>query len=140
MFENSSNGATGTPIHVHANEDETLYVLEGTMRAIIDGQEQLLGAGESSVSSNEVCAHQLINASESAARYLLLCTPGGFERFLEEAGQVISPGAPVEPPTAGDIERLKAAAPIFGITLLPELAASKRSEGAPLRREPCLHA
>jgi quercetin dioxygenase-like cupin family protein len=124
LFENRSNGATRTPIHIHAHEDETLLVLEGTMRAIVDGREQLVGAGESASLSRGV-AHQLMNATGSSAHYLLLCTPGGFEHFLEEGGRAIAPNDSVGPPTVEDIERLKTAAPKFGITLLQDWPTPK---------------
>src|ERR1700722_7359334 len=35
LFENGSGGASRTPIHVHTSEDETLYLIEGEMQAII---------------------------------------------------------------------------------------------------------
>ncbi|MDK4738247.1 cupin domain-containing protein [Rhizobium sp. CNPSo 3464] len=47
LFENKSNGNTRTPIHVHAKDDETVYVLEGELTAVLDGQPLRLAAGES---------------------------------------------------------------------------------------------
>ena len=47
LFENRSSGPSRTPIHVHAHDDETLYILEGAMQAIIGGEEHSLKAGES---------------------------------------------------------------------------------------------
>ena len=38
LFENRSGGNTRTPIHVHAKDDETIYVVEGELIAVIDGQ------------------------------------------------------------------------------------------------------
>ena len=31
LFENRSDGQTKTPIHVHADDDETIYVIEGQL-------------------------------------------------------------------------------------------------------------
>jgi mannose-6-phosphate isomerase-like protein (cupin superfamily) len=117
LFENWSNGPSGTPIHVHACDDETLYMLEGTMGAIIAGEAHTISAGESIFLPRGI-PHQLINQSGAPAHYLLLCTPGGFEGFLEEGGHEQAPGELPQPPSAADIERLKAAAPRYGITLL----------------------
>ena len=63
--------------------------------------------------------HQLMNASGGPTRYLLLCTPAGFENFVAEAGQVRPAGSQPAPPSPEDIARLRDAAPRFGITLLP---------------------
>lgn len=116
LFENRSNGSSRTPIHVHAHDDETLYILEGAMQAIINGEEQSLKAGDSLFLPRGI-PHQLMNVSGTPAHYLLLCTPGGFEGFLEEGGHALAPGEAIQPTSAADIERLKAAAPHFGITL-----------------------
>lgn len=35
--QNRSDGQTKTPVHVHANDDETVYVIEGQLTAIVDG-------------------------------------------------------------------------------------------------------
>ncbi|WP_245454933.1 cupin domain-containing protein [Mesorhizobium sp. M9A.F.Ca.ET.002.03.1.2] len=47
LFENKSDGNTRTPIHVHAKDDETVYIIEGELTAVIDGQPRRLTAGES---------------------------------------------------------------------------------------------
>lgn len=117
LFENKSAGSSTTPIHLHAREDETLYIMEGEMRAIIAGEEHLLNAGESIFLPRGI-PHQLMNESGAPAHYLLLCTPAGFEGFLAEGGHELAPGEIPERPSATDIERMKAAAPRFGITLL----------------------
>jgi mannose-6-phosphate isomerase-like protein (cupin superfamily) len=125
LFENRSAGPSRTPIHVHAKDDETLYVLEGEMHSVIAGQERVLKAGESVFLPRGV-AHQLFNEGTEPAHYLLLCTPGGFEGFLEEGGHRLKPGDTLQPVSEADIIRMKAAAPRFGITLLaewPEAAA-----------------
>lgn len=117
LFENRSKGPSRTPIHVHAYEDETLYVIEGEMSAIIASVEHSLKAGESIFLPRGI-PHQLMNESGDVAHYLLFCTPGGFEGFLEEGGHALEPGETLRPPTTADIERMKVAAPRFGITLL----------------------
>ena len=62
--------------------------------------------------------HQLMNESGAPAHYLLLCTPAGFEVFLEEGGHALARGEILRHPSTEDIERMKTAAPRFGITLL----------------------
>ncbi|GAA3766800.1 cupin domain-containing protein [Terriglobus aquaticus] len=118
LFENRSSGQSKTPIHVHADDDETLFIIEGEMKAIIAGEEQTIKAGESIFLPRGI-PHQLMNTSGYPSRYMLLCTPSGFEGFLSEGGHLKEPDEVVGPPTPEDIERLKKAAPKFGITLLP---------------------
>lgn len=119
LFENISGGNTRTPIHVHARDDETVYIIEGELTAVTDGRPRRLTAGENVFLPRGV-PHQLVNMSGAPCRYVLIGTPALFERFLEEGGRERRPGEVVGPPTAEEIERLRAAAPRFGITLLPD--------------------
>jgi mannose-6-phosphate isomerase-like protein (cupin superfamily) len=62
LFENKSDGNTRTPIHVHAKDDETVYIIEGELTAVIDGQPRRLTAGESMFLPRGI-PHQLMNMS-----------------------------------------------------------------------------
>ncbi len=117
LFENRSDGQTKTPIHVHANDDETVYVIEGQLTAVVDGEARTLSPGESLFLKRGI-PHQLMNPGNQPVRYILIGTPSLFEQFLAEGGHELRKGEVVAPPTPADIERLKAAAPRFGITLL----------------------
>jgi mannose-6-phosphate isomerase-like protein (cupin superfamily) len=122
LFENRTDGQTATPIHVHADDDETVYVIEGQLTAVVDGDARTLSPGESIFLKRGI-PHQLMNPGNHTARYILIGTPSLFERFLAEAGRELRKGEVVGPPTPADIERLKAAAPRFGITLLRDWPA-----------------
>ena len=117
MFENRSTGPSRTPIHVHQHDDETLHMLDGEICAVIAGKEQLVRAGETIFLPRGI-PHQLMNVSGRPTHYLLLCTPSGFEGFLAEGGRLRSASEEVQAPSPEDIERMKSAAPRFGITLL----------------------
>jgi mannose-6-phosphate isomerase-like protein (cupin superfamily) len=119
LFENKSAGNTRTPIHVHAKDDETVYVIEGELTAVIGGRPRSLTSGESIFLSRGI-PHQLKNMSGNPCRYILIGTPALFERFVEEGGHELRPGEVLGPPTPEEIERLREAAPRFGITLLPD--------------------
>ena len=118
LFENRSGGQSRTPIHVHANDDETLFILEGQMQVIMAGKEHTLKAAQSMFLPRGT-PHQILNTSGAPSHYMLLCTPSGFEGFLAEGGHLKAPDEKVGPPTAADIERMKEAAPRYGITFLP---------------------
>lgn len=119
LFENRSGGNTRTPIHVHAKDDETIYVVEGELIAVIDGQSRRLTAGESAFLPRGV-PHQLVNMSGNPNKYILIGTPALFDRFLEEAGRERQSDEAVGPPTSAEIGLLREISPKFGITLLPD--------------------
>lgn len=95
------------------------------MTAVVNGKRVTLRAGDSIFLPRNV-SHQLLNESSGPARYLLLCTPSGFEGFLAAGGLLLSAGSDPQPTSGEDIERMRDAAPRFGITLLrdwPEVPA-----------------
>lgn len=124
LLENRSYGHTRTPIHVHAKDDETLYIIEGELTAVIEGQPRRLTAGETIFLPRGI-PHQLMNMSGSPCRYILIGTPALFDRFIEEGGRELRPDKVVGPPTPEEIERLREASPRFGITLLSDWPQSK---------------
>jgi mannose-6-phosphate isomerase-like protein (cupin superfamily) len=124
LFENKSNGNTKTPIHVHAKDDETIYIIEGELTVVIDGKPRRLTAGESIFLPRGI-PHQLINMSGNPNRYILIGTPALFERFVREGGRELQPDEIAGPPTSEEIERLREASPRFGITLLPDWPPSR---------------
>lgn len=119
LLENKSDGHTRTPIHIHAKDDETVYIIEGELTAVIDGRPRRLTAGESMFLRRRI-PHQLVNMSGNPVRYILIGTPALFDRFLEAGGRELQPGEVAGPPTPQEIERLREASPKFGITLLPD--------------------
>lgn len=124
LLENKSDGNTKTPIHVHANDDETIYIIEGELTAVFDGEPRRVIAGESMFLPRGI-PHQLMNMSGKPCRYILIGTPALFERFLEQGGHELQPGETVGPPTPEEIERLREASPRFGITLLSDWPDSR---------------
>jgi mannose-6-phosphate isomerase-like protein (cupin superfamily) len=124
LFENRSDGNTRTPIHVHARDDETIYVIEGELTAVLDSQSRRLTAGESIFLPRGI-PHQLVNMSGNPCRYILIGTPALFERFVEEVGHELQPDEVAGPPTPEEIERLREASPRFGITLLLDWPSPK---------------
>jgi quercetin dioxygenase-like cupin family protein len=70
----------GPPLHRH-DFDEAFYILEGELTFQLG--EELLTAGPGEfVFAPRNADHTLANRGEQPARYLLVCTPGGFERTL----------------------------------------------------------
>jgi quercetin dioxygenase-like cupin family protein len=83
----------GPPLHTH-DFDEAFYLLEGAL--IFQVEEALVtkGPGELSFVPRNV-AHTLANHSDAPARYVLVCTPAGFERHF---ARMAAAAAGFEPP------------------------------------------
>jgi mannose-6-phosphate isomerase-like protein (cupin superfamily) len=86
-------GFAGPPLHTH-DFDEAFYVLEGELTFQVEDELVTKGPGELAFAPRNV-PHTYANLSGAPARFLLVCTPAGFERYFArmEAEQ-----AGVEPP------------------------------------------
>ena len=85
--------SAGPPLHTH-DFDEAFYMLEGELTFQVDDALAAKGVGEVSFAARNV-AHTLANQSDAPARYLLVCTPAGFERHW---ARIAADAAGVEPP------------------------------------------
>ncbi|HYF26580.1 MAG TPA: quercetin 2,3-dioxygenase [Baekduia sp.] len=106
-----------TPLHVHPDEDETFFVVEGQAAFHLDGQERTVGGG-SFASVPRGVPHAYCVTSE-VARILILVTPGdgAMEEFFRLGGEparerVLPPAQPL------DLERIGAAAQQTGAVRL----------------------
>lgn len=76
----------GPPLHQH-DFDEAFYVLEGVMTFQLGDELRAAGPGDL-VFAPRGAHHTLANLSGAPARYLLVCTPAGFEnRFARAAAE-----------------------------------------------------
>src|SRR3954451_12544489 len=85
--------SAGPPLHRH-DFDEAFYLLEGQLIFQVGDLLATKAVGELSFAPRNV-AHALANHSDVRARYLLVCTPAGFERHF---ARVAAEAAGVEPP------------------------------------------
>src|SRR4051812_43286420 len=69
---------SGPPLHTH-DFDEAFYMLEGELIFQVDDARATKRAGEVSFAPRNV-PHTLANHGDAPARYVLVCTPAGFER------------------------------------------------------------
>lgn len=72
----------GSPLHTH-DFDEAFYMLEGELIFQVEDALVTRGAGELSFAPRNA-AHTLANHTDAPARYLLVCTPAGFEQLWDE--------------------------------------------------------
>ena len=86
-------GAAGPPLHKH-DFDEAFYVLEGELTFLLGGELVTVGADELAFAPGGV-PHGFTNRGNTAARFLIVFTPAGFEReFARRAARKEG----VEPP------------------------------------------
>src|SRR3954466_2114824 len=93
-------GWPGPPLHHHAF-DEAFYVLEGELTFQLG--DELATAGPGSLTFAASGSHPtLANRGTAPARYLLVCTPGGFERRFDPEPRKPYPETVVVGPCIGE--------------------------------------
>jgi quercetin dioxygenase-like cupin family protein len=85
-----------TPLHLHPNQDEALYILEGEILVDVEGEQRRVGTGGLFFAPRGV-PHAFMVVSETA-RVLSLMTPGAGETFYRDAGEPVGPGADASHP------------------------------------------
>jgi mannose-6-phosphate isomerase-like protein (cupin superfamily) len=86
-------GFGGPTLHRH-DFDETFYVMEGELIFQLRDKLSRVGAGGLAFAPRGV-PHTFANFSDSSARYLIVCTPAGFERYF---ARMAADRQGVEPP------------------------------------------
>jgi quercetin dioxygenase-like cupin family protein len=104
-----------SPWHMHRSEDESFYVLEGTVSVIFEGASKLLRAGDYAFGPRGI-PHGFRIEGDAPARVLLMTTGSDFADFIGEASV-----ASDAPPAAPDMALLVAAAERHGIAILGPL-------------------
>ena len=108
---------SGSPLHVHHNEDEWFYVIEGELTFWVGGDVVIAPAGSFVYGPRDV-PHTFIVSSDEA-RFLLVTEPAGFEAFMRAVGtpaeRLEIPPAATEPP---DVEGLTRLAATYGIDIV----------------------
>jgi quercetin dioxygenase-like cupin family protein len=109
----------GPPPHVHSREEEAFYVLEGEI-ALYVGDERIAVTAGAFANVPVGTAHSFRNESTHTAKMLISVAPAGLEEMFFEVGVPIVPGATTAaPPTRDEVERLLAAAPRYGVEIMP---------------------
>jgi quercetin dioxygenase-like cupin family protein len=85
LLEVSGSPGGEPPLHIHENEDEIFYVLEGRLEAVRGEEEMTLDAGDSAFLPRRV--PHTFKIISSFARALVYVTPGGFEGYFRDLGE-----------------------------------------------------
>lgn len=117
LFIDEVPPGAGPPLHIHHNEDETFYVLQGELVMEVDGERTTVKAGSTAFLPRDV-PHAFANLSEQTVRTLVVVTPGGLEHFFAE----VEPLAMQEEP---EMSAILAVAAEHGVEVVgPPLTAS----------------
>lgn len=91
MFENRLERGKVTPLHLHPEVDETMYLLEGEILLHLDGVEHRVGPGGMAMVPRGL-PHAFMVTSETA-KALCLVTPGVGQEFFLGASEPYVEGA-----------------------------------------------
>jgi len=110
-------GGSGSPLHVHRNEDEWFYVIEGEITFWVGGEIIVAPAGSFVYGPRDV-PHTFLVTSPTA-RFLMVTEPAPFADFVRAlsvpAQAPTLPPASVQPP---DTEHMTAVAASYGMEIL----------------------
>jgi quercetin dioxygenase-like cupin family protein len=88
LFEDCMDRGKVTPLHLHPDSDESMYVLDGEILVHIDGTEHTLGSGGIFIAPRGVPHAFLV--SSPLARLLCLHTPGCCQAFYWDASEPLN--------------------------------------------------
>ena len=109
----------GPPPHIHRNNDESFCILEGTFDFSLAGQAFSARAGAFVFLPRGV-VHTHRAGGGAPARALVIQSPAGVEKFIEEAGTpATDPAVRPAPPALSELERIVAIARKHGIEVPP---------------------
>jgi mannose-6-phosphate isomerase-like protein (cupin superfamily) len=75
------------PLHKHSREDEYSFVLEGRMGALLGDDVVYAERGDLAFKPRDQW-HTFWNAGDEPCRILEIISPGGFEHFFDELGEI----------------------------------------------------
>jgi len=108
----------GPPPHIHRNEDETFYIVEGRCDFLL-GDETITGGAGAFVNVPRGTVHRFHNSGTTPARMILTFSPAGIEHFFEETlERALDPTRPPLDNIDEVAARYAAAAPRYGIEFI----------------------
>lgn len=95
LAEQEIRPGNGAPPHIHRNEDESFYILEGEFAATVDGVEKRLNKGDF-IHIPRGSVRSFSNVGSSHGRLLILHVPGSASGFYIAMGKLPFPPDLVE--------------------------------------------
>ncbi len=108
LMEATMPSGFSPPLHVHHDEHEAFYVLEGSLEVVCGGERYEAGVGAFAFLPSGI-AHTFRATGEGVTRVLTIAMPAGIEHFFREAGRPAE-GSGLPPAAALDVEMVKSVA------------------------------
>src|ERR671914_1546988 len=109
-----------SPLHVHHQEDEGFWILEGEMTFYVG--DQTIKARPGSFLFGPKGVPHAFTVDSGPARLLFVLSPGGFEGLIREMGEpareLSIPPQPEAPPDEAEMQRMAAIAARYGNEIL----------------------
>lgn len=119
LSELTAQPVFGPPPHIHHREDESYYILEGEFEFMNDGHTFTAEVG-SFVHLPKGRLHIHRATGDAPARALVLVTPAGVEKFIQEAGEpATDTSSAPPPPEMPELQRIVEIAQGYGIEVPP---------------------
>jgi mannose-6-phosphate isomerase-like protein (cupin superfamily) len=93
-----------TGLHVHERLEETWFVLEGQLEFRL-GEETFTATAGASVFVPPRVAHAFANRTEATARFLLMMSPPGHDRYFDELAEILAIEGPPDADKIADLRR-----------------------------------
>ncbi|MCB0173335.1 MAG: cupin domain-containing protein [Anaerolineae bacterium] len=88
MFIDEIPPAAGPPYHIHHNEDETFYILDGELDIQINEDKFTVRAGATAFLPKGI-PHTFHNSSAQVTRALVVLSPAGLEGFFADVEPLV---------------------------------------------------
>jgi quercetin dioxygenase-like cupin family protein len=120
----------GPPTHLHRNEDEIFYVVDGDF-AFISNKQILRGLAGFAAYLPKGIPHTFKNVGDRSGKLVVAAVPSGFERFVRQVGEVARDSINIPPVTPEAISRLMAGCAQYGVEMLPEWQTTGQAAAQP---------
>lgn len=134
VVHNTSLEPGGPPPHVHSQEDELFYVLEGQYRFIFNDQTFEGGPG-TCVFLPRGIVHTFNRVGDKPGKLMVAITPGGFGKVALAASLPCSDPSVLPELNPAYFDRLMASCAAHGIEFRPNWKPDKPAPAQPKRRE-----
>lgn len=109
----------GPPPHVHTREDESFYIVSGSLEILLGDKTYQARRGDF-VYVPRGTVHRFKNVGSDMAVQLVTFVPAGMERFFQEVFPEAKDRNAAPPPVTEDlIRRMNEAAPKYGLEFVP---------------------
>lgn len=110
LIENLNQPGMGIPLHLHRDEDELFYIVDGQVEFQL-GDEVMKATAGTAVHFPRNTPHAFTVVGDMPAKMIMMLTPAGLEKYFEELSQL----PPDEPP---DMEKVVSISARYGIEFL----------------------